>query len=170
MSEKRMCGVVEGEEAVYSYTWEWGETGLCGHTGRTLLQQASGNLGRRVDFHPLETGPRPMELEERAQFAGKVYALEAELAAVRDRGQALYLETERLRADNRLLVVQKGQLEARLAQEVDPLRRQVQELTEELSEERRDLAAVVEERDILRSMIGDTERQTSAPEAPPVVS
>jgi hypothetical protein len=165
-----MCQVVEGEEAVYSFAWEWGETGLCGHTGRTLLQQASGNLGRRVDFHPLDTGPRPMELEERAQFAGRVFALEHELAAVRDRGQALYLETERLRADNRLLVVQKGQLEARLANELEPLRRRVQELTEELASERRDLAAVVEERDILRDMIGDAGRPTSAPEvSEPVV-
>lgn len=107
MSEQiRMCDVIPGREAVALYIWPWGESGACSQEGQFLLQQQAGNLGQQVTFTPLNVPAPKLTLDERAAMAGRIFALEAELVEVRSQMHTLYVETEKLRSDNRMMIAQ----------------------------------------------------------------
>lgn len=148
----RICEVCEGDvPATLAFRWEWGETGYCSDVGRQLLEQKAQTLQRSVTFERLSDIPvRPVEHDERAQLAGKIYALEHDVQAQRARGAELYAELQRMRADNRVLVLANEEAK-RLVEE---LKARNLELEGALSEARRSLVSAQEEGAILREVLG----------------
>lgn len=107
MSTEKQCEIVPTEAARYSYKWEWGDEGLCGVTGRTLLEQQAVNLSRHVAFAELAaTGTPPVERAERVAYKAQQFALEEEIKELQASRGALLDEVTRLRADNRLATIQ----------------------------------------------------------------
>lgn len=148
----RICEVCEGDiPATMAFRWDWGETGYCSDKGRALLEQKAQALQRSVTFERLADIPaRPLELDERAQLAGRIYALEHEVGAQRARGTELYQELQRMRADNRVLVLANEEAK-RLVEE---LKARNLELEGALSEARRSLVGAQEEAAVLREVLG----------------
>lgn len=100
------------EPAVFSYMWDWGEKGVCCQAHQFLLTQTSGNLGRAVNFAPLQAAaPAPITRDERARLAGQIYAAEAEIEDLKGRGLDLYRENEKLARQLQTLTVRHRELE-----------------------------------------------------------
>jgi regulator of replication initiation timing len=73
--------------------WPWGETyPVCAmHQG--LAQQTGENIGRSCSFSPIAiAAEEPLTRSERARLKGEVYAAEAEIADLKQRGLNLYNE------------------------------------------------------------------------------
>jgi chromosome segregation ATPase len=56
-----------------------------------------------------------MELPERARLAGEIYAHQQEAVDLRARASTMYIELERLRGDNRVLLIRSKEADAREA-------------------------------------------------------
>lgn len=160
----RICEVVSGDvAATLAFRWEWGESGYCSDVGRTLLEQKAQTLGRSVTFERLADIPaRPVEIDERSQLAGRIYALEHEVGAQKARGSELYQELQRMRADNRVLVLANEEAKRLVAE----LQARNLELEGALSEARRNLVSAQDEGAMLREILGrdaPTLPETGAP-------
>jgi hypothetical protein len=110
------------QTAVFAYTWEWGEKGVCCAEHQFLLQQTAGNLSRSINFAPIQSSVVvPMGRDERVKLKAEVYALEEESNDLRARGSLLYAEntaltrqvqaaTTRLRETETLLTEDRAEL------------------------------------------------------------
>lgn len=109
-----ICDAKDGceEVALHSYTWSWGETGICCEKHKILYQQAAAQMDRQVQFSPLANAEPPLQRSERAQLKGEVYAAEAEIEELKGRGAALYNQNVDLTRQVQTLTVHKRELEA----------------------------------------------------------
>lgn len=147
-----MCDQNPEKQAVYSYRWEWGDSGVCSAEARPLLEQTAGNLNRRIDFAALvNLGEPPLERTERARLKGDVYALEEECAELKGRAVTLYNELTALRADNRLMVVRDKEA----GRQLEELKSQVSNLKITERELNRELDSANEELTLIRGLISE---------------
>lgn len=101
------------EPATHSYTWEWGQSGFVCGKHQMLLQQTAGQLGRGVNFAPInaEATP-PMQREERVRLKAEALVLAEELAEGKQRGLELYRQNTQLVAQVQSLTVRTREAEA----------------------------------------------------------
>lgn len=143
-----------GKEAISSYTWEWGESGVCCAEHQFTLNQTAGQISRTISFAPLSLSDPPLERTERVQLKARALVLEEELQDAKNRGAALYQENLKLAQTARALTVrdreaqaQISDLNARCAKYEEQLRakeNQVGELSDEL-DQLRTVAALVDD-------------------------
>lgn len=146
------------EKPKFRYLWDWGESGeVEGMEEVMLLQQRAKNLDRRISFFEVPQGPPPVDRPERVALKSKIYALEEEAKELKERATLLFGETERLRNDNRLLVIQKGQLSA----QVQGLQSEIAAATTRAVEAERRAVAAEEELSFVRPLV-QTEEQVNA--------
>lgn len=100
--------------AVYAYSWEWGEKGVCCETHRFTLNQTSEHLKRAVHFAPLQQNKAPITRDERTQLMAARLAAEAELEDVKTRGLDLYRENTNLTSQLQALTVRERETAAQL--------------------------------------------------------
>lgn len=105
--------------AVATAHWPWGESyAVCAkHQG--LAQQVAENIGRSVSFAPIALpAEEPLTRSERARLAGEIYAANAEIGDLKQRGLNLYNEnvalTKQLQAQSTTL--REAQLQLKDAQ------------------------------------------------------
>lgn len=120
MANTQVCSET-GEAALYHYRWAWGEEGFASQTGRILLEQKAKNLKRPEKFGAAivfdllpDTDAKPMELEERAQAHGKIYALTEELRLKSEKLVELNNQLTTTARDLRISEVQRVGLETEL--------------------------------------------------------
>lgn len=109
-----MCTVEAGcpESPVATYTWPWGEHGLCCVRHQVILAQKAQQLRQQVHIVPLRPGePTPMAHDERVNLNAQILSLRAELEEARTRGLDLYHDVETLQAQVRTLTAQKAALD-----------------------------------------------------------
>ena len=119
---EQACSKDPSQKAVFSFFWDWGESGVVCAEQAALLQQAAPQLGRTVQLVPLApSGPVTPTRDERIAWHAKEKTLELELDDAKAKGLELYRNNEALRAENRLHVTRKAQADA----ERDQLRDEV---------------------------------------------
>lgn len=143
MANNQVCSET-GEKALYHYRWAWGEEGFASQTGRILLEQKAKNLKRPEKFGAAiffdllpETDAKPMELEERAQAHGKIYALTEELRLKAEKLVELNNQLTTTARDLRISEVQRVGLQA----ELDDAKKEALKTAESLQAARRDAKA-----------------------------
>jgi hypothetical protein len=116
MADVMMCDQVEGDPAVAAYRWAWGEEGMCGHMGRTLLQQRSKNLKRTIEFSPLPNQEAPpIGRDERTKLIAERLSAEAELEDSQRRSGKLAASNAELAAELRSVKAREAEGSARIA-------------------------------------------------------
>lgn len=142
------------EPALYRYTWDWGTTGFCSGKGKFLIEQEARNIRRpnAVQFETLQTGPAPIELEERARYEGRIFALEHELTLKAERNVAQYTTIEDLRRDLKISEAQR----LSLIPQLDDAKKAVGTLQNELVDAKRELTTWKEETLHLRGIVQDS--------------
>lgn len=152
------------EAAVFAYTWEWGEKGACCAKHQFLLQQTAGNLGRSVNFAPIQSSVVvPMGRDERVKLKAEVYALEEEGNDLRARGTLLYNENIALTRQVQALSTRLRETDALLTEE----RAELVELRAKLEERDAEHGSLVDEVQRLRTLAKFSEPQRQAePVAP----
>lgn len=150
------------EPAVVTALWPWGEAQKVCPRHQGLAQQTAENIGRTVSFAPLALpGEPPLERSERARLKGEVYAAEAEIAELKQRGLNLYQEnvalTRQLQSQSVTLNETKLQL-----QDARGDLTAAQELLEERGAQ---LATAVNELERLRTLVKFADTNATNPEA-----
>jgi hypothetical protein len=132
----RFCDQKDCKEiAKFSYTWEWGESGKCCPTHQFVLNQTAGNIERKIQFVPLDSGiAAPMQRDERIAFNARVLTLEAELSEGQTRGLELYNQNVQLTQQVQALTVGKRELEAQLRDARTELAAMAQELQKRMAQ------------------------------------
>lgn len=93
-----------GGRALWSYTWDWGETGFCCTRHQVILQQKARQLRRGVQFVALTPGAAPeVSRDERVRLKAEVLAAEEELVQAKSRTQQLFEQNTTLTAELRRL-------------------------------------------------------------------
>lgn len=149
------------EPAVVTALWPWGEAQKVCARHQGLAQQTAENLGRSVSFAPIALpGEPPLERSERARLKGEVYAAEAEISELKQRGLNLYNENVALTRQVQSLstTLNEAKLQVRDAQ--GDLRA-AQELLEERGAE---LANAVQELERLRTLARFSDTNPPNPE------
>ena len=73
-------------QALYSYVWDWGESGVCCESLRFILNQKAARLNRRCTITPLDPGaPSPITRDERVVYNARILALQDELTETQAR-------------------------------------------------------------------------------------
>ena len=160
-----LCDVDEcTEPAVFTYSWEWGQTGVCCAKHLTLLQQKSGQLQRALMFTALvPTKPAPLTRDERAKLIANGIVLEQELEEAKARGLELYRKTGELTIQIQTLTLREREAKAQLADG----QRRVAELEEQLLARDREHGELVAELERLRTIAAFVDGMTAPPAAPP---
>jgi septal ring factor EnvC (AmiA/AmiB activator) len=126
------------EPAKFAYTWEWGESGKCCGTHQFVLNQTAGNIERKIQFVPLDSGiAAPMQRDERIAMHARALTLEAELVEAQVRGLELYNQNVQLTAQVQALTVGKRELEAqvkRFAEEIQAVGHELEARKAEVGE------------------------------------
>lgn len=151
--------------AVFAYTWEWGEKGVCCATHQFLLQQTAGNLGRSVNFAPIASSVVvPMGRDERVKLKAEVYALEEEATDLRSRGSLLYQENTALTRQVQAATTRLREAERLLQESTD----RTHELERRIEERDAEHGNLVDEVQRLRTLAKFVEQppQRSEPVAP----
>ena len=103
------------ERAVFSYTWDWGQHGVCCAKHQVELAQTSKQLERGVQFVALSAGAAPpVERAERIALISGKLAAEAELDEAKLRGVELYNQNTQLIAQVQSLTLRAREREAQL--------------------------------------------------------
>lgn len=159
-NEQKRCDVDGcGAEAVFSYAWDWGETGVCCATHLTLLQQKAGQLSRTLNYTPLApTQPAPLSRDERAKLLASNIVLEQELQEAKGRGLELYRKNAELSAQVQTHVLREREAKAQIN---DGLRA-VAVLEEKLELRDREHAELVAELERLRTVAAFVEGVAAA--------
>ncbi len=145
-----MCDVVPEQPAVFSYQWDWGESGVCCAEGQFLLNQKAGQLGRHIAFAPLHAPTeQPLVRSERAALKGQVYALEEEVRELQERGQKMYSELELARADARVVLSRDASQKA----EIETIKAYQTQLERELSDAHAEIISLTERLDTLQRLL-----------------
>ena len=111
------CDHYPDEPAIFSYVWDWGETGKCGARRAVELNQIATQTKRGVQLAPLRPGAQaPLERPERAKLKGEVYALEEELKETKQRGLELYRQNGLLAQQVQALSVRNREGDAQLTE------------------------------------------------------
>lgn len=136
--------------ALYAYQWSWGEKGVCCEQHRFLLQQSAEHLGgATVSFAPLApTSPAPVSRDERARFAGELYAANAEIEDLKTRGLDLYRENTNLTSQLQSLTVRQRETSAQL----DDAKAEAAKLQEQLQKRDAELGQLTDEVSRLRTL------------------
>lgn len=101
-----------GEAATHTYTWEWGATGTCCARHQQLHQQTATQLERSIQFGPLPNLPAaPLSRDERAQLAGRAYALGMEIEDLQRDKAGLLADNVKLAGQVQTLTVQNREYE-----------------------------------------------------------
>lgn len=109
------CKHFPDEPAVAMVIWPWGETYPVSAKGQALSAQTAENIGRSCSFSPLAVvAEPPLERSERARLKGEVYAAEAEIADLKQRGLNLYNENVALTRQLQALTVTHNETKAQL--------------------------------------------------------
>lgn len=136
--------------ATFTYTWEWGETGVCCSKHQVELGQLQKPLKRSCQFSPLNPGATPaLTRDERAKLKAEVYVLQEELAEAKGRGLQMYEQTQALAKQVQLLSVQKREQDAQLKDARDEL----QMAMEELDARKAELGEIIDEVGRLRTLV-----------------
>jgi hypothetical protein len=101
--------------ARWSYSWEWGESGVCCDAHKAEMTQLQRALKRTCQFGALATGPAPIERGERVALKGTIYALEEELAEAKARGLEQHRQLQLLAGQAQMVTVRNREAEAQLA-------------------------------------------------------
>lgn len=103
------------EAATHAYTWEWGQSGTVCAKHMVTLQQTAGNLGRTVQFSPINDGATPpLQREERVKLKAEALVLAEELEEAKVRGLDLYRQNTLLTQQVQSLTVRNRESEAQL--------------------------------------------------------
>jgi len=153
--------------AAFSYTWSWGETGVCCEEHQFLMNQTANQIERTIQFSPLvPAGPAPLERPERIRLKSEIYALEEESKDLKARGLEMYRLNERLTSQVQALTVRGRETEAQLRD----ASREIDRLTCELAKRDAEHGNMVDELDRLRTLAQFLDTQTqpsvSAPQHP----
>ena len=90
------CGC--GGQALYSYVWAWGETGVACEALRFRLGQMAQRLNRQVTVTPLEPGAEPpVTRDERIAAQSRILALQAEIEELQARSLTMGSSIDELR-------------------------------------------------------------------------
>lgn len=130
--------------AVFSYTWDWGEHGICCAEHQVRLAQLAAQLKRTVQFVALQPGAEPpLERSERVKLKAEVYAVEAELEETKGRNADLYRQAGGLAAQVQSLTVRHAEAQAQLrdakaeadreSARADQLRRENADMVDEIT-------------------------------------
>lgn len=123
------------EEATHSYTWEWGQSGVCCAKHQFTLQQTAQNISRTIQFAPLTPGATPpLQREERVRLRAEALVLADELAEAKGRGLDLYRQNGLLNQSVQSLTTRNREADAQLADlraALAPLEKRVVELEAE---------------------------------------
>lgn len=104
------------EPATHSYTWEWGESGVCCAKHQFTLQQTAQNIGRSITFAAISPGASPpLQREERVRLKAEALVLSEELGEAKARGLDLYRQNGLLTQQVQSLTVRGRESDAQLA-------------------------------------------------------
>lgn len=152
-------GVVCGEPATQSYSWEWGETGVCCDKHATLLQQIASQVNRTLTLTPLQRAPQPIGRDERIALKARAMVLEEELEAAKIRGLELYRINTQLAQETRLAKVREEEAGVQLRE----AEKQVNDLIEQVAKRDAENARLLSELQRLQLL----ESFQPSPAAPP---
>jgi len=143
--------------AAFSFTWAWGESGVCCAHHQFLMNQTANQIERTIQFAPLAAvGPAPLERPERIQLKSEIYALEAEASDLKLRGLEMYRLNERLTSQAQALTVRGRETEAQLRD----ASREIERLQVELAKRDAEHGDMVDELDRLRTLAAFIDAQT----------
>jgi hypothetical protein len=152
--------------AVFSYTWDWGQHGVCCALHQHLHQQKSETLQRKVNFAPLlPPGPVPLTRDERTKLKAEVYAVEAEIEDHKARCSELYRENTALTRQVQASTTRLRETELQLSEAT----KVVDELRWKLEKRDAEQATLVDEVTRLRTLSKYPPLQAEAAEATTVV-
>jgi chromosome segregation ATPase len=138
------------QPAVFAYTWEWGEHGKCCEHHRFLLQQAAGNIERRITISALQPdAPAPLERPERIQLTARALTAEAETTDAKARGLELYRQNTLLTTQLQALTVRHREAEAQL----QDARARMADLSAELERRTAEAGNIHDELSRLRALV-----------------
>lgn len=145
--------------AVFSYVWEWGETGICCAEHMAELQQTAGNISRSIQCAPLQAAaPAPLQRDERARLMAAALVLEAELEETKTRGLDLYNDNTRLQQQIQTLTLRDAEAQA----QVKDANAKAIELAAKLDERNREHGGLVDELGRLRVLVSRPNPDVSA--------
>ena len=158
--ETRKCDV-DGcdQDAVFSYSWDWGQQGVCCATHLTLLQQKAGQLNRTLMHTALApTQPVPMARDERAKLIANGIVLEQELGEAKARGLELYRKNADLCIQVQTLTLREREANAQIRDGA----RALAVMEEKLEQRDREHAELVAELERLRTVASFVEGVAAA--------
>lgn len=101
------------EPATHAYTWEWGKSGTVCAKHLMVLQQTAANLGRTIQFAPINAqATTPLQREERVRLKSEALVLQEELDEAKARGLEMYRQNTLLTAQVQSLTVRNREAEA----------------------------------------------------------
>lgn len=143
--------------AAFSYTWSWGETGVCCVDHQFLMNQTALQMDRTIQFSPLAAvGPAPLDRPERIRLKSEIYALEEESKDLKARGLEMYRLNERLTSQCQALTVRGRETEAQLRD----ASREIERLCVELQKRDSEHGNLTDELDRLRTLAQFLDAQT----------
>ena len=103
------------EPAVFSYSWDWGQTGVCCAKHQFVLNQKARHLKRHVAFTRLgPVQPAPVTRDERTRLIAAKLSAEAETGDVKLRALDLSQANEKLAQEVRRLTLLNGEQASQL--------------------------------------------------------
>jgi len=134
----------DSAEAVFTYTWDWGESGQCCARHQVELTQLQSQLKRTCQFAPLNANASPpVQREERVRLKAEALVLAEELEEAKGRGVDLYRQNQLLSAQVQALTVRGREADAQLKDaagaatawngEMDKLRTELGNAVDEIS-------------------------------------
>jgi len=145
--------------ARFTYTWDWGQTGVCCEQHQVEFGQKSQTLKRNCQFVALNPGAEaPLERTERAQLKGECYALEMEITDYKNRNASLYEQNRQLAGQVQALTVREAESGAQLRD----MRATVEKETKAADTYRRRNAEMVDELTRLRLLVSTEDTQPGA--------
>jgi len=151
--------------AAFSYTWSWGESGVCCPQHQFLMNQTANQIERTVQFSALvAAGPPPLDRPERIRLKSEIYALDAENGDLKLRGLEMYRLNERLTSQVQALTVRGRETEAQLRD----ASREIDRLQCELAKRDTEHGNITDELDRLRTLATflDAQTEPSASQTP----
>lgn len=117
MASTNVCDQTDcKEDATHSYTWEWGQSGVCCAKHQFTLQQTAENLSRKIQFAPISPGATPpLQRDERVRLKAEALVLGEELAEAKARGLDLYRQNGLLTQQVQALTVRNREADAQIA-------------------------------------------------------
>lgn len=133
-----------GEPALFSFTWDWGESGYVCAVHAVTLRHRQQALGRECHFVALRPGaPTAVTQDERVTWHAKLLAAEDQIVEVKTRNLRLFDANETLTAEVKRLTVEATELRSQLADaraEADQLTSEKMQALKQLAETNHELA------------------------------